>query len=114
MSDTIASGAATSSTRSFCGCGTYTWGLSRNLVSTPADYGAAATPNLIHACSSDDVNLAQTDFDTLTTNGPIYATTTFSDSDQTSDNSSTSPAAKRRHHTDGVVRLCAFAFIDAS
>ena len=80
------------------GCDTYTWGQSRNLVSTLTDYGDSATPYLILAFSSDIVNLNQTGSDTLLTNGNIYSTVTYNYSEQTSDNSTNPPAAKRRHH----------------
>ena len=68
----------------------YTWGSSRDLVSTITDYGQAATPYLVLGYSSDDVNLAQTGTDTLTTNGHIDSTVTFAYSEQTSDNSTVS------------------------
>ncbi len=68
----------------------YTWGSSRDLVSTITDYGDAATPYLILAYSSDQVGLNQTGTDTLTTNGHIYSTVTYTYNEQTSDNSSVS------------------------
>ena len=68
----------------------YTWGSSRDLVSTITDYGQAATPYLIQAYSSDQTGLDQTGTDTLTTNGHIYSTVTYTYNEQTSDNSSVS------------------------
>ncbi len=68
----------------------YTWGSSRDLVSTITDYGDVATPYLILAYSSDQTGLNQTGTDTLTTNGHIYSTVTYTYNEQTSDNSSVS------------------------
>ncbi len=69
------------------GVDSYTWGQQRDLVSTLTDYGQSVTPYYIGAYSSDQTSLAQTGTDTLTTNGHIYSTVTYTYVEQTSDNS---------------------------
>ncbi len=72
------------------GVDSYTWGQQRDLVSTLTDYGQSVTPYYIGAYSSDQTSLAQTGTDTLTTNGHIYSTVTYTYVEQTSDNSTVS------------------------
>ena len=67
-------------------------GFECNPVTTITDFNDAATPVLILAYSSDNVSLAETGSDTLTTLGHIYSTVTYNYNEQTSDNSTVSEA----------------------
>ena len=74
------------------GCDTYTWGNPPTWPAPSPTTANSATPYYIAAYSTDQITLQQNGADTLTTNGHVYSTDTFTYGEQTGDNNTVSQA----------------------